>query len=307
MQTTALRSAALAAVVSAAILSSPAEERRNVALSVATETPQARAWQVLTEESQNKSSTRRQAAVTALSTIKLSPKARKMAERALTDEDASVREAAAFALGQMGSKQAVAALRKALEDDSSLVRFEAAKALWSLGDHSGRSVLMNVLEGKTSPSDGTFHTGLEYANKKLHDPKGLAWIGVTRASSAFLGPFSLGLVAAEQFTKDKSAPARAVSASLLGADSDPESLRDLQDSLHDSNWVVRREAAKALGQRGCQSTISDLQQLLEDHNEAVKCMVAAAIINLGSQVASGKAHPTSAPPIPETVDRASTQ
>src|SRR5215510_2738187 len=137
MQTTALRSAALVAVVSAAILSSPAEERlRNVALSVATETPQARAWQVLTEESQNKSSTRRQAAVTALSTIKLSPKARKMAERALTDEDASVREAAAFALGQMGSKQAIAALRKALEDDSSLVRFEAAKALWSLGDHS---------------------------------------------------------------------------------------------------------------------------------------------------------------------------
>ena len=275
---------------------------------MASETPQTHAWRVLTEELHNKNALHRQAAVNALSIIKVSPQALKMAELSLKDEDASVRETAAFALGQMGSKRAAASLTPALEDESPLVRFEAAKALWALGDHSGRAVLLDVLEGKTSPSNGTVKGSLDYAEKKLHDPKGLAWTGVKRASGVFLGPFSLGLVAAEQFAKDNSAPARAVSASLLATDNDPETLRELQDSLHDSNWIVRREAAKALAQRRrvCEMP-RDLMLALEDDNDSVKCMAAAAIINLGTPDRS-KSRDSCAPSIiPSMVNRASTK
>ena len=278
------------------------------AMAAATPTPQLIAWRVLSNDANSKNGLHRQAAMNGLSIIKGSTRALKIAEQGLKDEDASVREAAVFALGQMGSRRAALALRTALDDQSTQVRFEAAKALWAMGDHSGRSVLLDVLQGKSSPSDGAVKSGIDYANKKLHDPKALAWMGVTRASRAFLGPFSLGLVAVEEFAKDKSAAARAASASLLGEDNDPASLRELQDSLQDSNWVVRREAAKGLGQRSCENVIPDLKQLLKDHHEAVKCMAAGAIVNLSTRSPAGKPSVAcTVAPGPALAKRASTE
>jgi HEAT repeat protein len=262
-------------------LSLAAEEKRSEAASA--ETPQATAWQLISKEAHSKNVQHRQAAMFGLSIIKSSSRAVKMAELGLKDEDESVRESAIAALQQMGSRRVISPLRGALDDESGQVRFEAAKALWMMGDRSGREILLQVLEGQSSPSKGPIKSGLAYANRQLHDPKALAWMGVTHASSAFLGPFSMGLVAAEEFAKDKSAPARAASASMLGADNDPETLRELQDSVQDSNWVVRREAAKSLGQRSCKNVIPDLQQLLQDHHEAVRCMAAGAIINLSTR------------------------
>lgn len=263
-------------------LSLAAEEKRSETATA--ETPQATSWELLSREAQSKNALHRQAAMFGLSIIKTSARAVKMAEQGLKDQDESVRQSAIAALQQMGSRRVIAPLRSALDDESGQVRFEAAKALWAMGDHSGREILLQVLEGQNSPSSKSpIKSGVEYASRQLHDPKGLAWMGVNRASSAFLGPFSMGLIAAEEFAKDKSAPARAASASLLGADNNPETLRELQDSLQDSNWVVRREAAKSLAQRSCKNVIPDLQQLLQDHHEAVKCMAAGAIINLSAR------------------------
>ena len=249
----------------------------------ATQQPAGMAWRVLSEAAHSKNSMHRQAAMNGLSIIKSSPRALKMAEQGLKDQDASVRMAAIMALEEMGSRRAISSLRNVLDDESAQVRFQAAKALWAMGDHSGRPVLLQVLEGQSSASEGLLKSGLAYASKELHDPKALAWTGVMHASNAFLGPFSMGLVAAEELAKDKSAPARAASASMLGADNDPESLRDLQDSLQDSSWIVRREAAKALGERSCDNVIPDLKQLLQDHHEEVKCMAAGAIIKLSAR------------------------
>lgn len=284
-------------------LSPAAEERRSEGAS--RETPQTTAWQLLSSEAHSKSTQHRQAAMIGLSIIKSSARAVKMAEQGLKDDDEAVREAAIAALEQIGSKRAIVPLRSALDDESAQVRFEAARALWTMGDRSGRLVLLQVLEGQSSPSKGPIKSGLAYANKELHDPKALAWTGVTHASSVFLGPFSMGLVAAQEFAKDKSAPARAASASMLGADNDPETLRELQDSLQDSNWVVRREAAKSLGQRSCANVIPDLQQLLQDHHEAVKCMAAGAIINLSARRPTSIAAKCTPAAGPALVDRAS--
>jgi len=280
-----------------------AEERPS--RTAGTEAPESVAWRLLTTAAQSRQSLHRQAAMSGISIVKSSTRALKMAEGGLKDEDELVREAAILALEQMGSKLSIGPLRTALDDESAVVRFEAAKALWAMGDHSGRTVLLQVLEGQSSPSNGAIKSGLAYASKQLHDPKALAWTGVREASSALLGPFSLGLMAAREFARDKSAPARAASASMLGADNDPESLRELQDSLQDSNWVVRREAARALGQRSCASVIPDLKQLLQDHHEAVKCMAAGAIINLSVHRPALPA-PSCVPAVgPALVDRAS--
>jgi len=302
-RTTLRRPPALVVIVFLSSAFLPAAETRSAR---SDPPPEVAAWRVLNASVVDKNVAHRQAAISALAILKSSPRALLLAESGLDDKEVAVREAAAFSLGQMGSKRAVPRLRQALDDPSTQVRFETAKALWALGDHSGRSVLLDVLEGKSSPSDGTIKSGLEYASKKLHDPKALAWTGISEASSAFLGPFSLGLVAVEQFSKDKSAPARAVSASLLGADRDPDSLRELQDSLQDSNWVVRREAAKALGQRTCKNVIPDLRMLLEDHHEAVKCMAAAAIVNIAGHRQSSPGPSCIPPAAPVLAERTAT-
>jgi hypothetical protein len=58
------------------------------------------------------------------------------------------------------------------------------------------------------------------AKSKLHSPSKLVTMGVNKASGALLGPFSLGIIAAENFMKDTWAPGRAIAASLLSEDCD---------------------------------------------------------------------------------------
>jgi HEAT repeat protein len=80
--------------------------------------------------------------------------------------------------------------------------------------------------------------------------------------------------------KDKGATARALSAKLLGSDSDPETRRELEQSLEDKNSGVRAAAARALSQRGGKEELAKIQPLLADSNENVRTVAAAAIIRL---------------------------
>jgi len=63
-----------------------------------------------------------------------------------TDEDASVRKVAVFALGRTHDPAAVTPLRPRLDDPVEDVRWNAALALAVLGDASGRSVIEQMLD-----------------------------------------------------------------------------------------------------------------------------------------------------------------
>jgi HEAT repeat protein len=239
------------------------------------------AWEILATAAADNKVSRRQNVIVAASTIGTWSKSVSLVESLLHDKDPDVRTVAAAALAEMNSRRSIPVLRRLLDDDSAVVRFAAAKSLWQLGDYSGREILTGVLQGDSSPSDGVIKSNLRDANKKLHSPKELAFAGIN-AASGLLGPLSYGVTVAEQFATDKSASARALSASLLASDRNPASVRELRDALQDKNAAVRAAAAKALGQHPCRSVVEDLHSLLDESKDEVKYMAAASILRIST-------------------------
>ncbi len=130
----------------------------------------------------------------------------------------------------------------------------------------------------------------ENVKRKLHSPAELARIGVNEVAG-LLGPFSMGVWFAEDLIKDKGATARTLSARLLGADTDPQSIKTLEEALDDKNPAVRAAAARALGQRAERDEITKLEPLLADGNDGVRYMAAAALIRLSQPPAKSPAPP----------------
>jgi len=87
---------------------------------------------------------------------------------------------------------------------------------------------------------------------------------------------------------DKSASARALSASLLASDHSPASVRELRDALQDKNPAVRAAAAKALGRHPCRSVVEDLHGLLDEKKDEVKYMAAASLLRISTN--AGRRH-----------------
>ena len=238
------------------------------------------AWDVLNKGLADGNSGRRTQAVTALGSIGTEVRAVSLIETGLNDKDPGVRETAAVVLGQIHARQSIPRLKQALDDESQEVNFTAAKALWEMGDYSGRDIFREVLAGERKTSGGAVKEGIRDAKKKLHNPGSLVIMGLNEGAGALLGPFSLGVGFAEDLLKDKSAPARAFSAKLLGGDPDLQSAKELTEALDDKNSVVRAAAARALGERGSRESIPVLANLLADKNDGVRYMSAAAIIRL---------------------------
>lgn len=239
-------------------------------------------WQILTEGATDHNIIHRQEALAALGTIGPRPRAIRLVVAALEDHDASVRQLAARNLGEMHARSAIPKLRGALKDDSGEVCFAAAKSLWDMGDRSGRQVFIDILADEKSDSPGLVKEQLATAKNKLHDPKALAFVGAEEAASALFGPAGWGIKIMKEVTKDRSAAARAMSASILGHDRNEDSLQELHDALWDKNWLVREAAAEALGASRQRDQISYLQDLLQDDKAAVRYIAAASIIRLST-------------------------
>jgi len=119
------------------------------------------------------------------------------------------------------------------------------------------------------------------AQRKMHDPKALAMMGFKEASGALLGPFNMGLVAAEQALKDGTAGARVLALNLLASECDSVTLQLIEKACtNDKNWAVKAAAAKALGRCANLDAIPTLEQNLSDAHPAVKFMAAASIVRL---------------------------
>jgi HEAT repeat protein len=238
--------------------------------------PDKTAWEVLKTGLNEKNPDRRRQAVTAIGSIGLNPEGVRLVEGALRDSDSLVRQTAAATLAQMKARTAIPSLKTALGDASGAVAFAAATALWDMGDRSGLNLIEDVLTGQEKASEGA----LSAAKRKLHDPKAMALLSL-EASGAWLGPFNLGIIAAEQAFKDGSSGVRILATTLLAQGCDAESLRLLEWScLKDRSWAVKAASARALGQCGNPEAIPKLEQNLADSNAAVKCMSAGAIIRL---------------------------
>jgi HEAT repeat protein len=243
--------------------------------------PEKTAWEVLKTGLNDKNPDKRRQAVTAIGSIGLETEPIQLVEGALRDPDSLVRETAAAELGQMKAKQSIPSLKTAMDDAAGEVAFAAAKALWDMGDRSGRDLLEDVIAGQQATSEGALKGAVRDAKRKMHDPKALAVMGFREASGVLLGPFNIGIIAAEQMFKEGSAGGRALAATLLAQDCDAESVRLLEwSTTSDKNWAVKAASAKALGQCGNPDAIPTLEQNLANSNPAVNSMSAAAIIKL---------------------------
>ena len=243
--------------------------------------PDKTAWDILKQGLSDKNPEKRRQALTATASIGLAPEAIHMVEGALGDQDPLVRQTAAAELGQMKSKQSIPTLKASLEDTSGEVAFAAAKALWDMGDRSGRDLIEEVLAGQQKTSEGLVGGTVRDAKRKMHDPKALTLMGLKEASGALLGPFNIGILAAEQAFKDGSAGGRALAATLLAQSCEPSSLAALERACtDDKNWAVKAASAKALGQCGDKDAIPRLEHNLSDSHDAVKFLAAAAIVKL---------------------------
>lgn len=243
-------------------------------------------WKILGEGVSTRSPLHRAEAVAALGTLPPNRRVLNLMEKALADKDPSVRELVARTLGEMHARAAIPQLRHALHDESPEVIFAAAKSLWAMGDHTGRDVFIQTLSGDRSSSSGLIKGELESTKKKLQDPKKLAILGAREAATSLFGPAGWGIKFMEEVTTDRSAPARAISAIMLGPDGTLDALHELQDALSDKNWVVRAAAAQALGTSRRRDQISFLQPLMQDEKPPVRYVAAASIIRLSSGAAS---------------------
>jgi len=247
--------------------------------------PDKTSWEVLKQGLAEKNPETRRQAITSVGSIGANlPDAVKLVEDGLNDMDSLVRQTAAGELGEMKAAQSVPALKIALDDSSAEVAFGAAKALWEMGDKSGRTLIEDVLTGRQKASEGMVSSAVQDAKRKIHEPKSLAIMGFKEASGALLGPFNIGVVAAEQAFKDGSAGPRALASTLLVRDCDAETRRLFEKSCaDDKSWAVRASVAKALGQCGNQDTIPTLERNLSDSHPAVRFMSAAAIIRISAK------------------------
>jgi HEAT repeat protein len=254
--------------------------------------PEKTAWDVLKPGLVDTNPLTRRQAVTATGSIGLNPEAIRLVEAALKDHDSLIRATAAAELGEMKSRESFPVLKAALDDPAGEVGYAAAKALWDMGDKTGRGFIEDVVAGQQTATDGGVKGALHRANRLRYDPKAMAVLGAKSASGALLGPFNIGVLAAEQVFKNGAVAVRMQALNLLAEECDAQTFKLLESAAtDDKTWAEKATAAKALGRCGNPEAIPKLEQNLAEGNSAVRFMSAAAIIRL-SGAASAPASPS---------------
>ncbi len=99
-----------------------------------------------------------------------------------------------------------------------------------------------------------------------------------------LGPFNIGVLAAEQVFKNGAVAARMQALNLLAEECDTQTFKLLEAAAtDDKTWAEKAAAAKALGRCGNPDAIPKLEENLSNSNAAVRFMSAAAIIRLSQK------------------------
>jgi len=240
------------------------------------ETPQAKAWSVLSAGLAERNTGKRTTAVRVLGLLPGDTKAKDAALRALKDDKPEVRAAAAQALGDMKAKDTIGRLWEMRTDTDGGVIIAAAHALITLGDNRGFNVYYAILTGELKSGQGL----LAEQKKMLNDPKKLAQFGFEQGIG-FIPFAGLGYSAFKMVTKDTASPVLAAAALVLAKDPDPQSGQALATAATDNkSWIVRAAALNAIALRGETSLRPAAESGLQDDKEEVRYSAAAAVIRL---------------------------
>jgi HEAT repeat protein len=236
-----------------------------------------KSWSVLQRGVGSKIVSQRLAAVRALGLIHEDPHAAELAEKALKDSNASVRAAAATALGQMHASGADADLKVALNDKRLPVVMAAAHALRLLNDPACYDVYYEVLTGERKDDSGMVAQEMQI----IHDPKQLAEMGVDEGIGYV--PFaSIGWEAMQTIMKDRKSGTAAKAALISALSTDPDARVDslLVKETQSSRWFLRVAALEAIAKRGNPARLPDIGGALSDSKTEVRDTAAAAIVHL---------------------------
>jgi HEAT repeat protein len=204
----------------------------------------------------------------------------------LADEKRQVREAAAWALGEMGDKRAVPHLIQALNDESAKVR-EAATWALCIGDEQAVPHLIQVLDDKrwemrAQAVEALGRIGdksaLPHLIRALNDRKS----AVRMQAASVLGQLGDArvvphLVQALDSNKDRVLLKIGWALGRLGA------LSELARALEDRRWQVREAAVIGLGEIG-KKAVPHLRRALDDQLQEVREKAALALGRLGYEV-----------------------
>jgi HEAT repeat protein len=244
------------------------------------QTPQQKAWDVLRAGANDRNTDKRTHAIHALGLLVGNPAAAAIAEKALQDEKAAVRRAAATALGQMESKASIPKLQSTVNDKEVSVVLAAAHALLALKDESAYGVFYAILTGTRKSGESL----LARQEDMLKNPKKLAQFGFEQGIGfvPFAGIGWSAVRAVQSLGNTDAALVRAGAAKVLANDPDPSSTEALARAVTDKSWLVRAAALDAIARRGDPALLDSAIAAMSDEKDVVNYTAAAAVIRLSA-------------------------
>ncbi|MFL5537721.1 MAG: HEAT repeat domain-containing protein [Longimicrobiaceae bacterium] len=237
----------------------------------------------------------RQNAVRSLAALKEDPRSVQALIQALrTDQDANVRNTAAWALGQIEDRAAVPALLEAMAGDRSVeVRRTAA---WALGQIEDPAAVDGLVRAMRDADADVRHTAI-WALGQLESPRAVpGLIGALRDDDVEVrrqAAWALGQIESKEAVpalvaamRDADREVRSTAIWALGQIEAPEAVPGLSTALHDGDADVRKQAVWALGQIESESAVGALSSLLQsDTDVEVRQTAAWALGQIGKQAA----------------------
>ncbi len=246
--------------------------------------PAATAWGLLRSAAKDDKTSERVSAIQVLGLITHNRTAEGMAIRALSDQKAELRTAAATALGEMKATGSIPRLKEVLSDTEPSVVLAAAHALQSMHDDAGYEVYYEILTGERKTNEGMIAQG----TAAMKDPKKMAQLGFEEAIG-FIPYAGIGWQAYRVLSKNNQNPVRAAAAKVLASDPDPASGKALANAAgHDKDWVVRTSALEALAHRGDPSLLEPVELAMSDDTPTVRYTAAATTLHLLDMAAAHK-------------------
>lgn len=190
--------------------------------------------------------------------------------RALADEDAEVRAAAASAFGELGNRAAGPLLRRTLKDRSASVRIEAAFALHRLGEGDAVSLIDAVISKLADAGDGGSGADemrrLARTKARILGVERLAEIGGERVVAVF-----------ERLLKDESGAVRDATAIALARLGLEEFAAPFVEAVRSEDEAVRSAAVEALGRIGAPAHLSTIEVAAADASVPVRAAAMRAL------------------------------
>jgi HEAT repeat protein len=256
---------------------SPEPKARATSTPAAVPAPGEKAWEILRDGIENKSADQRALAVRALGLIAGNAEAEESAKNALSDSKASVRSAAAVALGAMHAEHAKIELEGVLEDSEPAVVLAAANSLILLHDDLGYDIYFAVLTGERRANKGLIKGQID----TLKDKKQMAKLGFEEGIG-FIPFAGMGYEAFKTVAKNDSSPLRAAAAKQLARDPDPATAKALLVATTDKKWQVRAAALEAIAERDDRSLLELVAPALDDSKDVVRFTAAACVVHLST-------------------------